>query len=67
MFNQEVDLEHAQGIKQVEVPHGNDNEVEITSSAVAGSMSYGEMTVEVRKYFHAAFGKPHYQDLFYVF
>jgi hypothetical protein len=67
VFNQEVNLEHSQDSKQVEVLHGDDNEVEITSSAVAGSMSYGEMTVEVRKYFHTAFGKPHHQYLFYIF
>ena len=63
----EADLEYAQDSKQVEGSGGDDNEVEVTSITGSGSMSYGEMTVGVRKIFHAAFGKPHYEYLSYIF
>ena len=55
----------AQDSKQVEGSGGD--EVEVTSNATsAPSMSFGDMTIAVRKFFYAAFGKLHYQHLFYI-
>ena len=52
-----VYAQDAQDGKQVEGSGGD--EVEVTSYATsAPTMSYGEMTIGVRNFFHAAFGKP---------
>jgi hypothetical protein len=49
----------------VEVSEGNDShEVEPTSNRdepQSGSLSFGDMTIAVRKFFYEAFGKLYYQ------
>jgi hypothetical protein len=56
----EQDGQNAQDSKQVEGSGGD--EAEVTSNVTsAHSMSFGGMTVGVRKYFYDAFGKLHYQ------
>jgi len=63
------EAEYTQDVNmQVEVSEANDDkEVEPTSNrdeVQSGSLSFGDMTIAVRKFFYDAFGELHYQDTY---